>query len=297
MFLRLGSRKELKRSVKFFLFSVAKVIPDKTYLEILYFLKTGKKLNLKNPRTFDEKLQWLKLYDRKEEYVKLADKYEVKEYVAKLIGTEHVIPTLGVWKDVNEIDFERLPNRFVLKTTHDSGSVIICKDKASFDKNAAKEHLRRRLKQNYYYHAREWVYKNIIPRIIAEPYLEDESGGLIDYKLFCFHGEPYLIQVDVDRFESHRRNFYTLEWEYLNLRRKSANFDPKLVSRPKNLDMMIEFAKCLSANKPFVRVDFYEVQSHVFFGEVTFYPGAGFSGFEPEEWNKILGDMIDLERV
>ena len=190
-----------------------KYISDKTYLKLLYETRIGKKLNLKNPITFDEKLQWLKLYDRKDEYTVWADKYEVRNYVAEKLGEQYLIPLLGVWNSADELKLDDLPEQFVLKCTHDSASVCICTNKKNFDWNAAMDKLQKSLNQNYYWHSREWPYKNITPRIIAEAYMTDESGTeLKDYKIYTFGGEPYLIQVDFDRFHNHRRNLYTTEW-------------------------------------------------------------------------------------
>lgn len=275
--------------ILFYIFG--RCLPDSAYLRLLYFVKTGKRLDLKNPRTFNEKLQWLKLNDRKEEYTVLVDKFEVKNYVSRIIGSEYVIPTLGVWEKVDEIEFTKLPEKFVLKTTHDSGSTIVCKNKKEID---LKE-IRKKLSRNYYYYAREWPYKMVKPRIIAEPYLEDYSGNLIDYKFFCFHGEPFFVQVDIDRFSSHKRNFYDLNWNFLNFQLKYPNFNEKRVRKPDKLEDMIDIAKKLSKGKAFVRIDLYEVNGKVYFGEMTFYPEAGFAKFNPDFWDEILGNMINLD--
>ena len=194
-------------------------IPDKYYLKKWYKFKTGKELNLKNPQSFNEKLQWLKLYDRNPNYSKMVDKYEVRQYIKKKIGEEHLIPLVGgPWKNFEDIDFTKLPDQFVLKCTHDSGSVEICKNKKEFDIEKVRKKFNYTLKRNYYYYGREWPYKNVKPRIIAEKYLLDDSGiEPKDYKIFNFNGEPRIIQVDLDRFANHRHNYYTTKWEFLDV--------------------------------------------------------------------------------
>jgi hypothetical protein len=191
-------------------------VPDTLQIKVKYFLVFGKKLNLQHPQTFNEKIQWLKLYDRKSEYTNMVDKYEAKRYVASIIGEEYIIPTLGVWDNFDDIDFDTLPEQFVLKATHFSGGVYICKDRESFDVKKIKKDMNKILKHNFFFSGREWPYKNIKPRIIAEKYMVDESGvELKDYKIQCFNGEPKIIQVDFDRFsERHKRNFYSIDWVY-----------------------------------------------------------------------------------
>lgn len=277
--------------------SLLRLIPDKAYLKLQYKLNFGKKLNLKSPETFNEKLQWLKLYDRKSEYVQLVDKYRVREYIANKIGKEYLIPLIGVWDKFEDIDFAKLPNQFVLKCNHDSGSVIICKDKNTFNFEKAKVKLSRGLKRNLYYFGREWCYKDVPPRIIAEEYLVDDSGDeLKDYKIFCFNGEPRIILVCADRFSSGglRENFYDTNWNLLNLQRPKHPNTEYSVSKPESLDIMLSLARTLSQNIPFVRVDFYEVDGKVYFGEMTFFPASGFGLFTPEEWDYKLGEWIKL---
>ena len=270
-------------------------ISDKNYLERLYKKRMHKELNLENPKTFNEKLQWLKLYDRKLEYIKMVDKYEAKKYVENLIGKEYIIPTIGIYDKFEDIDFEKLPNQFVIKCTHDSGGIVICKDKNTFNKKEAKKKIQRALKRNYYYSKREWVYKEIKPRIIIEEYMVDESGlELKDYKIFCFNGEPKFIQVDFDRFSTHKRNIYTLDWKLLNFSIEYPSDLNRTINKPINLKKMIQFAKELSKNIPHVRVDFYSINEKIYFGELTFYHGAGYERFKPIEWDKKMGDMIKL---
>ena len=274
-----------------------KYISDKTYLKLLYETRIGKKLNLKNPITFDEKLQWLKLYDRKDEYTVWADKYEVRNYVAEKLGEQYLIPLLGVWNSSDELKLDDLPEQFVLKCTHDSASVCICTNKKNFDWNAAMDKLQKSLNQNYYWHSREWPYKNITPRIIAEAYMTDESGTeLKDYKIYTFGGEPYLIQVDFDRFHNHRRNLYTTEWEYIDETIEYSK-DPNVkIAKPEHLEEMLECSRKLAVGTISLRTDFYSINGKIYFGEITFYQEAGFAHFEHEEFAKKLGDQIKLPK-
>lgn len=272
-------------------------IPDKAYLKLQYKLNFGKKLNLKSPETFNEKLQWLKLYDRKSEYVQLVDKYRVREYIANKIGKEYLIPLIGVWDKFEDIDFAKLPNQFVLKCNHDSGSVIICKDKNTFNFEKAKVKLSRGLKRNLYYFGREWPYKDVPPKIIAEKYMVDaQIAELRDYKIFCFSGEPKIVLVCADRFtdEGLRENFYDLNWHLLNIQRPKHSNTTYYIKKPKNLDAMLSLARTLSQNIPFVRVDFYDINGEIYFGEMTFFPASGFERFVPEEWDYKLGEWIKL---
>ena len=274
-----------------------KYISDKTYLKLLYETRIGKKLNLKNPITFDEKLQWLKLYDRKNEYTIWADKYEVRNYVAEKLGEQYLIPLLGVWNSADELKLDDLPEQFVLKCTHDSASVCICTNKKNFDWNAAMDKLQKSLNQNYYWHSREWPYKNITPRIIAEAYMTDESGTeLKDYKIYTFGGEPYLIQVDFDRFHNHQRNLYTTEWEYIDETIEYSK-DPNVkIAKPEHLEEMLECSRKLAVGTISLRTDFYSINGKIYFGEITFYQEAGFAHFEHEEFAKKLGDQIKLPK-
>jgi hypothetical protein len=269
-------------------------IPDKIYLKIKYRLNCKKKLDFKNPKTFNEKIQWLKLYDRKPEYTKMADKYEVRKYIADKIGGQYLIPLLGVWNKFEDIDFKQLPDQFVLKCTHDCGSIIICKDKKIFNMDEAKEKINKCLKRNYYYGGRERCYKDIVPKVIAERYMVDESGiELKDYKLQCFNGEPKVIQVDFDRFsEQHKRNFYSVDWIYQPFSLLYPTYPEKIIPRPQSLSLMLSLAKELSQGIPYIRVDFYSIERKIYFGELTFYHGSGYEKFHPSEWDNILGALI-----
>ena len=274
------------------------LLSDAAYLKIEYWLKTGEKLNLKNPVLFNEKIQWLKLNDRQPEYPNLADKYEVRDYVAKTIGEKYLIPVYGVWDTFDEIPFDKLPDQFVLKCTHDSGSVIICKDKQSLDMEKTRKHFKRRLARNWYWRSRQWVYKNLKPRIIAEKLLVDETNAVPkDYKFFCFNGEPKMIAVNCDRFTEPKVNFYSLKWElqpFAVIGQPTAS-DIHL-EKPESLGLMIDLARKLSAQKPHVRVDFYYVNKAVYFGEITFYHAEGHLRFDPPEWNKTFGDWMKLPK-
>ena len=278
----------------------ARLYPDKFYIKAYYRLVMGSKLNLKEPKTFNEKLQWLKLYDRNPEYIQMVDKIAVKKYVANIIGEEYIIPTLGIWDKFEDIDFDKLPNQFVLKTNHSGGSsgIVICKDKKTLDIEAARKKLNKSLRTNYFYKTREWPYKEIKPRILAETYLEDESKSeLKDYKFFCFNGEPKIIQVDFHRFEDHTRNIYDIDWKLLDLKIKLKNDPNFIINKPVQLNKMLEFASLLSKNIPHVRVDFYYANGKIFFGELTFYHGSGTENFIPNSWNYKLGHWIGLPQV
>ncbi len=277
---------------------IDRCIPDKLYLQILFRADVGRKLNLDNPQTFNEKLQWLKLYDRKPIYTTMVDKYEAKKYVADIIGEEYIIPTLGVWEKFEDIDFDVLPNQFVLKCTHDSGGLVICRDKSKFDIEAARKKMNKSLKRNFYYSFREWPYKNIKPRIIAEKYMVDESGyDLKDYKFFCFNGVPKIMFIESERAkgrEGHTVDFFTENFEHIDLTVDGYPNSKNIFSKPENFEQMKFFASVLSQNIAQLRVDFYNINNHIYFGELTFYHGSGMAHFEPLIWNKFLGDMITL---
>jgi hypothetical protein len=272
-----------------------RLLSDRIYLKAQYFLKTGQKLNFDNPLLFNEKIQWLKLYDRHPEYSAMVDKYEVRKYVTQTIGEEYLIPLLGVWNTFDEIPFDTLPDEFVLKCTHDSGSIVICQNERTFDLTKNHNFFKNRLAINYYWKNREWVYKNIKPRIIAEKLMIDESGfELKDYKIFCFNGEPKIIQVDSGRFTDHKRNFYSPEWEYQHFSLKYPT-DPHItIEKPEPLELMLDLAGKLSAGKIHVRVDLYVIKSKIYFGELTFYHESGYGRFDPPEWNKVFGDWMIL---
>lgn len=263
-----------------------------------YRLKFKHKLNLEEPQTFNEKLQWLKLNNKNPLYSKLVDKYEVRECIKNKIGEEFLIPMIGIYDRFEDIDFEKLPNRFVLKCTHDSGSVIICKDKEKFDEKSAKRELTKALKRNFYYDAREWPYKNVKPRIIVEEYMEDSRGELTDYKFYSFDGKCDYVMTCVDRMNDKVKFiYYDKNWKL----QKDLSYDGLKygdsikVERPKNLDKMFELASKLSEDIPFVRVDFYEVSGKLYFGELTFYPTGGFDNKRTIKMQEYLDNSLNLK--
>lgn len=273
----------------------ARFLSDKQYLDIMYRAVFNKRINWKNPVTYNEKLQWLKIYDRKPEYSVMVDKYEVKKYVASKIGEDYIIPTLGVWDKFDEIDFDKLPDQFVLKCTHDSGGLVIVTDKQKLNIEAARRKIEGCLKRNYYWKGREWPYKNVKPRIIAEKYLVDESNSeLKDYKIYNFGGTPKFIEVDYDRFREHKRNIYSINWDYMDVVMQYPNDSSRSISKPEALEIMLKAAEDLSKGIPHLRTDFYSINDKIYFGEMTFFSSGGFMKFSPDVWDKILGDWIKL---
>lgn len=276
-------------------------LPDKMALKLLFHNVFGRKLNLESPITFNEKLQWLKLYNRNPEYTSLVDKIEVKDIVAKLIGPEYVIPTIGVFDNFNEIDFSVLPNKFVIKTNHGGGNtgVVICRDKNNFDISAARYRIENSLATDTYMIGREWPYKNVKRRILIEALLETPyEGDLIDYKFFCFDGEPKFCQVIKNRTSGETIEFFDMNWE----RQEFVGLTPGIkkpessASKPIEFEQMKDIASKLSQGKQFVRVDLYNLNGVIYFGELTFFPASGFGCFSPEHYDRIIGDMIDLKK-
>lgn len=279
-------------------FKMFKAIPDAKYLQLKYRLIMGRKLDLKNPKTFNEKLQWLKLNDRRPEYTMLVDKYEVRQHIKETIGEEYLIPLIGVYNNFDEIDFDVLPNEFVLKPNHTSGDVFICRDKSKINYRELKSEVDKWLQRDYYWLHREWPYKNVQPKIVCEKYMVDESGiDLKDYKFMCFNGEVRCSFVGLNRQSETGLNidFYDLDWELMPFERHYPNSGIKL-EKPKNYEKMIRLAELLSSELPFVRVDFYEINGKMYFGELTFYPGSGFEGFTPESYDELLGSWINLKK-
>lgn len=271
-------------------------MPDAEYLKRAFRASMGKELNLEKPRTFNEKLQWLKLYDRKPQYTAMVDKYEAKNYVAERIGEEYIIPTLGVWDSFDQIDFDSLPEQFVLKCTHDSGGLVICRNKSLLDKATAKEKIQSSLKVNYYYHGREWPYKDVKPRIIAETYMEDNQGleSLPVYKIMTFGGIPKIIQtIQNDKKPNASIDYFDTNWNLLDLRQNYPN-SKKPFDAPETLEQMLKLAEKLSVGTHFLRVDFYQVNGKVYFSECTFYSDSGMAAFYPEQWDLTLGNWIQL---
>ncbi len=277
-----------------------RLFSDSFVLKNQFKHKFGKKLNLKSPQTFNEKLQWLKLYDRRSEYTTMVDKYEAKKYVAEIIGEEYIIPTLGVWDRFEDIDFESLPDQFVLKCTHDSGGLVICRDKINLDKEAVRKKICRSLKRNYFWQSREWPYKNVKPRIIAEQYMEDNSGssGLTDYKFFCFNNEAKMLYVSqgLEDHSTARISFYDLNGNEMPFRRSDYRPIGDNMTLPNDFEDMLKTANKLarSINSAFVRVDLYSTGNGIKFSEITFSPCAGMIPFDPPDWNATLGNWIKL---
>lgn len=269
---------------------------DKVYLKTAYKLRIHSNLSFKKIETFNEKMQWLKIYDRDPQYTDLVDKYEVRKYIAAKIGEEYLIPLIGVYDSFEQIDFENLPNSFVIKCTHDSGGVFICKNKNTIDRKLLKRKIRQRMRKNYYWGVREWPYKNIKPRIIIEKYMVDESGfELKDYKLMCFNQEVKCSFVCNDRESKDglKVTFYDRDWNIMPFERHyPKNMHP--IAEPNNYEKMIELAEELSKNICFLRVDFYEINSRIYFGELTFFPGSGFEEFSPEKYDLLLGSWLKL---
>lgn len=286
----MSSNKFLK-NVKYFM----RFVPDATYIQLYYFAHFKKFCNLKNPVTYNEKLNWLKLNYHDPLLTELVDKSKAKKYVAKIIGKEYIIPTLGIWDNFDEINFDELPQSFVLKCTHDSEGVVIVKDKENFDKSAAKIKLEKSLSQNFFYIGREWPYKNVKPRILAEKYMEDASlHELRDYKFFCFSGVPKIMFIASDRAKGTTKfDYFDMDFKHLQIRQKYPNSKKKII-KPQNFELMKNFATELSKSFPHVRVDFYDINGKLYFGELTFYHFSGFTPFHPSTWDNILGSWLKL---
>lgn len=265
----------------------------------VFFKRVGYYPNFNNPKTFNEKLQWLKLNNHNPLYTKLVDKAEVKYYVSSIIGDEYIIPTLGLWDRFEDIDFSKLPDQFVLKCTHDSGGLVICKDKHKLDFVSAKQKIKKSLSTNYYYLGYEWPYKNVKPRIIAEQFMEDsKTGEMRDYKFYVFNGKAKILKLATDRDVNSgevNMDFYDMDFNHLPFRRGHPN-SPKSLEKPSQFQLMKTLAEKLASNIPFVRVDFYEVNGKVYFGEMTFFPASGWVAFDPQEWDYTLGSWLELPK-
>lgn len=276
-----------------------KLLPSKVHIQLQYFYHFHKFVNLKNPQTFSEKLQWLKLYDRNPLYITMVDKYKVKNYVTNIIGKEYIIPTLAVYNNANEINFDKLPNQFVLKCNHDSKSVIVCKDKNKFDKKAAIIKLSKALERNFYWYGREWPYKNVPSKIIAEQYMEDaETKELRDYKFFCFNGYVDNVMICIDRnIGDPKFYFFNDKWELLRINKRGLETPQNFtLEKPILIDEMFRIASTLSKNVPFVRVDLYNCNNKIYFGEMTLYPASGFDSNLLPETDKYWGSFIKFSK-
>ena len=275
--------------------NIARLLPDKLYLTLKFRSHMGYWMNWKNPQTYNEKLQWLKIYDKHPEYTKMVDKVAAKEYVASIIGEQYIIPTLAVYNSAEEINFDALPNQFVLKCTHDSGSIVVCCDKSKLDCEAVRKKMRKGLKRTYIIQNREYPYKNVPRRIIAEQYLEDEGGTeLKDYKFMCFHGKVHYVAIQSGRRQHNVHcNSYDKDFNRLYFKQGypwTEEPDPK----PQNFEQMVMIAEKLSEGIPHVRVDLYNINGKIYFGELTFFLGSGVVAFEPKEWDYKIGALIHL---
>ena len=269
-------------------------IPSRFYLKHMYKTFVGRTLNLKSPKRFNEKLQWLKINDRKDIYTDMVDKYTAKKIAAEKIGSKYIIPTLGVWENFRSIDFKSLPSQFVIKCTHDSGGVVICKDFNTFNKGEANRIISNAMKKNFYSYTREWPYKNIKPRIIVEKFLDCGETDLIDYKVMCFEGKPRLIQVHQGRSTKHTQDLFNTEWNVVDATQVGYPKSDKLMSKPVFLDEMLSLSQKLAEGIHHIRIDWYYVNGQLYFGEFTFFDGSGLSDFIPDEYNDLLGSWIAI---
>ena len=273
-------------------------LPDELYIRLQFRLAMGYWPDLKNPKTFNEKLQWLKLHDRNPLYTTLVDKYAVRQYIAEKIGAEYLIPLVGgPWKSVEEIDFDALPEQFVLKCNHDSGGLVVCRDKSRLDIEAVKKKLDQHLKTNYYMSGREWPYKDVKPCIFAEKYMVDDSGvELKDYKWYCFNGQPRFLLITTDRAAEDvptKYTYFDMEYNVLPFYNSGPHAD-RPIPKPGTFDEMKRLAEFLSADMAHLRVDLYEVEGKVYFGELTFYDSSGMAFFDPPEWDETIGSWLKL---
>ena len=290
------SFKDPRKALEMFFKKTSPIYSDKFYIKSLFRVTMGYKINLKTPQTFNEKLNWLKLYYRKPLFNVLADKIEVKKYVAEKIGNQYVVPTYRVWDKVEDVDFNSLPNQFVIKCNHCSGGMVICKDKEKLNIDEAKEILRKGLNYNYYWICREWPYKDIKPRILADKYLDDGTGNeLRDYKFWCFDGKPKYMYCTI-KGKNVYENFYDMEFKPIEINHGFPRHIPEF-DKPSNFELMKDLASKLSEDIPFVRVDFFDVNGHVYFGEFTFYDWAGFYPFKTKEMDFELGKLLTLPNV
>lgn len=272
-------------------------LPDKIALKLKFERVMGEQLDLKRPTTYSQKLQWLKLYDRNPIYTNLVDKYEVKKIVAQKIGQKYIVPTYGIWNRVDQIQWEKLPNLFVIKCTHDSGSTIICRDKAQLDRQSVEETLKKHLSKSQFLYGREWPYKKVKPRIIAEKLLtEGAETPIIDYKVLCFHGEPKLIEVHQGRgTDCYTQDYYDTDWNLIRISQKGYPVSLKASPKPAEIETLLTFSRLLSAEIPHVRVDWYLIGHEIYFGELTFYDGSGLCVFDHHEDDELMGSWIRLE--
>lgn len=272
---------------------IARVIPDAAYLKMKYRLLTGKRLNFKNPRTFNEKLQWLKINDRKPEYKLMVDKYKARQFVSAIIGDDYLIPLIGVYDNAEEINWDVLPQKFVLKCTHSSGRNIICTDKAVLDKVNTQKRLNKWLKEDWFWIGREWPYKDIKPRIVCESFISDGDSTPNDYKVLCFHGKARLIQLHIDRYGNHTQDYYDDKWNKLTISQLGTTSEV-IYEKPPLLEKMIGLSEKLAENMAHLRVDWYMADGKLYFGELTLYDASGFDSFDDENDEILMGSWISL---
>ena len=296
--LKVFANKEYRMS-KLIKLGIYNRVPDEKYLKKVYKTKFGYDLDLDNPKTYNEKLQWLKLYNRKPIYTTMVDKYEVKKYVADIIGEEHIIPTLGIWDRFEDIDFDALPEQFVLKCTHDSGGLVICRDKSKLNLAAAKRKIKKSLRRNFFYKYREWPYKNVPRKIIAEKYMQDESGALTDYKFMCFNGKVDCVMICLDRHIGEPKfYFFDKNWELKRYNKRGVEAPEDFtIRKPECMDRMFELAEKLCVGLPHIRVDLYEVDGKIYFGELTFFQDSGYGANCLPETQLHWGSLINLNMV
>lgn len=292
-------RKIFGRNLRGSIMNTLSFLPDKMYLRLFYFATTGKKINFKNPKGYCEKLQWLKVNDRHSEYSRLVDKLAVRDHIDEVLGQGHMFPLLGKWKSFDEIDFSQLPEQFVIKCNHDSGSTKVIKNKSALTEKDFKEmrkFFKRRLKSDFFYAGREYPYKGIDRYIIAEQLMIDEAQpekSIEDYKFFCFNGEPKMMFVATDRSTDCRFDFYDMDFNHLDIYNIHKNSD-KIIEKPVMFEEMKKMAAKLSQGMRQVRIDLYELNGKIYFGEYTFFHGGGFQLFQPDEWEQRLGEWIDI---
>ncbi|MDT2848674.1 ATP-grasp fold amidoligase family protein [Vagococcus carniphilus] len=289
---------KLKKVIGLFLRTkLSRLLSDETFLKIQYKYVTGEKLNLDSPKSFNEKLQYLKIEQREPIFTEVADKFKVREYVSSTIGQEYLIPLYGVYDSFDEINFQDLPDEYVIKTNHNSGGYFLVPDSKKININAARSKLEPMLKKNYYYFTREWPYKNIKPKLICEKYLrENDDMELRDYRFFCFDGEVKFIAVDLSIVDKSkvRRNLYDKNWKLLDEEISYERDLTEKIPKPKNLSEMIDLAEKLSSNFKHVRVDLYNINNKIYFGELTMYHQSGYGDIRPQSFNKLMGSWIKL---
>lgn len=278
----------------------SRLIPDKAYLKFMYRVKNGERLNLKHPNSFTDKINWLKINDKKPIYTQMVDKYLARDFVSERIGADYLVPLLGVWDKASDINFNELPDQFVLKCNHNSGNgFYMCHDKRVMDKEKVIKQLNTGMKEDFYYKYREWPYKNVKRKIIAEPLMQNTNGEpLVDYKVFCFAGEPKFLQINSNRFSGGEimTDFYDVEWNYLNIQEGGGHYPQAgdVFDKPLFFEELLNVSSVLSQNVPQLRVDFNCWDNKLYFGELTFYHNAGMNPFMPEEWNDRIGDLISI---